>query len=107
MHGSDEPGEDHVAGRGVLDEHEWRTVARALRLSARELQIVKRLFDDEPEAIIADDLGISAHTVHTHLERLYHKLDVGSRCAVVVRVFGAFRASCESSRPVRREETPH
>ena len=107
MHGSDDRSGDRAAGRGVLDEHEWSTVALALQLSARELQVVKRLFDDEPEAIIADDLGISPHTVHTHLERLYRKLDVGSRCAVVVKVFETFRASCGSNRPVRSEQAPH
>ena len=96
MHGTDESSGPHAVGRGVLDENEWRAVTHTLRLSARECQIVKRLFDDASEAVIAEDLGISPHTVHTHLERLYHKLGVGSRCAVVVRVFGAYRASCES-----------
>jgi len=75
-----------------MSDAEWRAVARALALSTRERQIVRRLFGDRSEADIADDLGISPHTVHTHLERLYQKLAVGSRCAVIVRVFAAFRA---------------
>lgn len=102
MQATDEGGENRPVGRDVLDEREWRAVTRALRLSVRERQIVKRLFDDASEAVIADDLGISPHTVHTHLERLYHKLGVGSRCAAVVRVFQAYRASCESPRSGER-----
>ena len=38
------------------------------------------------ELAIASDLGISQHTVHTYLERVYRKLAVGSRVALVVRV---------------------
>jgi Bacterial regulatory proteins, luxR family len=34
-----------------------------------------------------EGLGISSHTVHTHLERLYHKLAVGSRAALISRIF--------------------
>lgn len=86
-----------VGGRW-LDGREWREVANQLGLSARERQIVKRIFGDASEAAIAKDLGISPHTVHTHLERLYHKLGVGSRCAVVVRIFAAYRALRDSGR---------
>ena len=32
------------------------------------------------------NLGISPHTVHTHLERLYRKLGVGSRVALTTKI---------------------
>jgi DNA-binding CsgD family transcriptional regulator len=104
MHGSEDSIVMRTSGRNVLDDDEWVAVARKLRLSTRERQIVKRLFDDDSEAVIADDLGISPHTVHTHLERLYHKLGVGSRCAVVVRVFAAYRAGCASRGSARSSD---
>ena len=72
-------------GAAVLNTAEWRAVARSLGLSTRERQIAQRIFDDRKECVIADELGISPHTVHTHLERLYHKVGVGSRCELVVR----------------------
>jgi DNA-binding CsgD family transcriptional regulator len=56
-------------------------------LSERERQIAEAVFDDQKESVIAVHLGISSHTVHTHLERLYRKLGVTSRVTLVSRVF--------------------
>jgi len=74
------------AGCSVFSDDAWRHLARVLRLSGRELEILQAVFDDQKESTIAADLGISTHTVHTHLERLYRKLRVSSRVALVVRV---------------------
>lgn len=74
-------------GQAVLSEEHWRAVAASLRLSPREVQIVQAVFDDLKESAIAGRLGISAHTVHTHLERLYRKVGVNSRATMIVRVF--------------------
>jgi DNA-binding CsgD family transcriptional regulator len=69
-----------------FSERAWRRIARSLNLSARELQIIHGIFSDRKEVAIAEDLGISHHTVHTYLERLYRKLGVSSRVQLVVRV---------------------
>ena len=61
--------------------------ASRLRLSPRELQITRCVFDDLTDMAIAAELGIGVNTVHSHFERLYHKLAVHSRAALVVRVF--------------------
>jgi DNA-binding CsgD family transcriptional regulator len=41
----------------------------------------------ETEVIIAERLGISSHTVHCHMTRLYRKLHVNSRPNLLLRVF--------------------
>lgn len=74
-------------GHSVLSVVWWDRLAASLQLSERELHVLKGVFDDRTEAAIALELSISAHTVHTHLERLYRKLGISSRCALVVRVF--------------------
>jgi len=51
------------------------------------LQITRSVFDDLTDMAIAAELGIGVNTVHSHLERLYHKLAIRSRTALVVRVF--------------------
>ena len=79
---------DTGLGRAVLSDQQWRSLARSLHLSGREIEVLRCVFDDQTEAGMALELGISCHTVHTHLERLYRKLGVRSRCAAVVRVFG-------------------
>lgn len=70
-----------------LPDHVWSSIAVSLELSEREAEIVGLLMLDKSERAIADELRISAHTVHTHLERLYRKLNARSRCQVVVRIF--------------------
>jgi DNA-binding NarL/FixJ family response regulator len=75
------------SGRLVFPGGVWRVLAGSLELSRRESEIVQAVFDDEKESAIAVNLGISSHTVHTHLERLYRKLGVTSRAALVYRVF--------------------
>ena len=66
---------------------EWEMIARGLELSPRELQIVQHVCADEKDLAIAAQLSISAHTVHTHLKRIYWKVGVNSRVGLVVRVF--------------------
>jgi len=75
-----------LAGSALLSEADWTETARALRLSGRELQIVRGVFDNRKETAIATDLGIAPRTVDTHLERLYRKLSVTTRVALVLRV---------------------
>lgn len=76
----------------LLSDQAWREIARSLRLSVREVQIVRSLFDDATEEAAAASLGISSHTVHTHLERLRHKLGVATRTQIVLRIVTEFLA---------------
>ena len=71
----------------------WRSIARSLDLSIRELQIIQGLFEGRDEAAIARRLDISAHTVHTHLARLYRKLEVRNRTGLFLRVFSIYIAT--------------
>jgi len=78
---------DGNPGRHIFSDRQWLSLARSLGLSSRELEIIQCVFDDQIEQAMALELGISVHTIHTYLERLYRKLGVGSRCAAVIRVF--------------------
>ena len=77
----------HPAGSTVLSDLAWNEVARSLRLSPRELQILRGMFDNATESTIAAGLGLSPHTVHSHLNRLFRKLSVSTRSELVVRVW--------------------
>ena len=74
----------------MLSEQAWAEIARSLALSPRELQIVRGIFDDYTEFTIAANLGISPHTVHSHVERLYHKLAADDRVELVLVVTREF-----------------
>lgn len=80
-------------GRSILPYAAWEIIAKSLRISNRELQIVQGIFDDRKEYAIAHELKISTHTVHTHLERLYRKLGVSSRLGLVLCIVSEYLSS--------------
>jgi DNA-binding NarL/FixJ family response regulator len=80
-------------GRSILPYDAWGAIANSLRISDRELQIIQGIFDDRKEFAIADELTISVHTVHTHLERLYRKLGVSSRVELVLCILSEYLTS--------------
>ena len=68
----------------------WEVIANSLRIFDRELQIIQGIFDDQKEFAIADELTMSIHTVHTHLERLYRTLGVSSRVGLVLCILSEY-----------------
>jgi len=73
-----------------LSPEEWMALIRVLRLSPREATIADLAVGDNSDDMIAQQLGISRHTVHTHLDRIYTKLGVHSRCQLAVRIFRTY-----------------
>lgn len=55
-------------------------------LSPREIEIARMVAEGYPNKIIADVLDISSWTVGTHLRRIFAKLNVGSRAAMVAKL---------------------
>jgi DNA-binding CsgD family transcriptional regulator len=60
-----------------------RSAAPPEALSAREAQILALLAEGLVNKQIAARLGISRHTVKTHLAALFHKLGVSTRAEAV------------------------
>ena len=74
-----------------LSACQWRVLGDSLGLSHRQLQIALAIIDDLKKLAIAHRLEISPSTVHTHIEKLYRKLGVSSRVALVVRIVDEIR----------------
>jgi DNA-binding CsgD family transcriptional regulator len=55
-------------------------------LSPREQEIVRMVAQGHPNKVIAGVLNISSWTVCTHMRRIFAKLGVGSRAAMVARI---------------------
>ena len=89
-----------------LPDDVWAAIAMSLGLSKREAEIAALIMRDETERAMAGELGMSAHTVHTHLERLYRKLNARSRSQVVVRIFQRY-VQLESGRSRGERVLPH
>ncbi len=68
-------------------------------LSPREQEIVRMVAKGHPNKTIAGVLNISSWTVCTHLRRIFAKLGVGSRAAMVARMLeeGRIREHVSSS----------
>ena len=97
-------------GQAVFVPGEWRSLATCLGLSPRECGIVRAVFDGNSEKDTAARLGLSPHTVHTYLWRIYRKLHVQSREELLVRVFAEFRALPKrpgNGGPRKRPESRH
>lgn len=69
-----------------------------VQLSPREHEIVRMVAQGYPNKIIAGVLNISSWTVCTHLRRIFAKLGVGSRAAMVARVPDLCRGSEQTYR---------
>ena len=80
-------------------------------LSPREQEIVRMVSQGHPNKMIADVLNISCWTVSTHVRRIFSKLGVTSRAAMVARLHelpGGDESSSEEpvqSRPVMVRST--
>jgi DNA-binding CsgD family transcriptional regulator len=61
-------------------------VPETVHLSSRELEIARMIARGHTNRTIAAVLDISPWTVSTHLRRVYAKLNVGSRAAMVARL---------------------
>lgn len=57
-----------------------------VQLSPREQEIGRMVAKGHPNKVIADVLNISSWTVCTHLRRMFAKLGVGSRAAMVAQL---------------------
>jgi DNA-binding NarL/FixJ family response regulator len=56
---------------------------KATPLSKREREILQKVADGSNTRQVATDLGISPHTVKTHLERIFEKLGANDRAQAV------------------------
>jgi len=61
-------------------------VPSRVQLSPREQEIVRMVARGHPNKVIADVLNISSWTVSTHLRRIFAKLGVCSRAAMVAQI---------------------
>jgi DNA-binding CsgD family transcriptional regulator len=56
-----------------------------VRLTAREADVLRMLARGRTYVQAAEELGMSAHTVGTHVRNAYRKLDVHSAAAAVLQ----------------------
>jgi DNA-binding CsgD family transcriptional regulator len=106
---SDEPPPDGAAEEVVLDllvdgsryllVRLPKPFPESAHLSPREQEIVRLVAQGHSNKIIGDVLNISSWTVCTHLRRIFAKIGVGSRAAMVARLgIGVGRRAAQNGR---------
>ena len=58
---------------------------QTVRLTEREADVLRLIARGSTYAQVAGQLGMSAHTVGTHIKNAYRKLDVHTAAAAVMR----------------------
>ena len=74
-----------VAAGGLAFAIRPSAAASRVRLSERELDVVRLVVDGRSNDEIAGRLGIGAKTVESHLRRLFERLDIASRTELATR----------------------
>jgi DNA-binding NarL/FixJ family response regulator len=69
--------------RAFIEEIQYVEQPRDTPLSRRESQILQKVAYGATTKEVAHDLGISPHTVKTHLERIFEKLGANDRAQAV------------------------
>jgi len=77
------PGLTEKLFRGMAKKPQGEDSAKLSLLTAREMEVFKLLGEAKSNAIIADTLFISEHTVKVHVGRILEKLGLGSRAEAV------------------------
>ena len=73
---------------------EWTGLIKSLNMSPRQAEISVYLLEGFGDKKIADELGISIHTVRTYLNRMFSKFDVQDRNELILTFFRHFRSEC-------------
>ncbi|WP_244520908.1 response regulator transcription factor [Aliiruegeria lutimaris] len=72
-------------------------------LSPREAEILRWIARGKSNSVIAEILGISRHTVDTHIRRIYRKLGAGDRTTAALRGMESGLLGEASSEPERED----
>lgn len=78
----------HGATTDATVSSHWEKVREELRLSRRELDVLRRLCVGDSEKQVAAHLRLSPATVHTHLQRMHSKLGVHTRSELLLLALG-------------------
>lgn len=65
------------------EKNSAKSIARHLKVTDRQLDVLYLLAQGHPNKIIADWLGVTEHTIKTHIQALFDVLNVHNRTACI------------------------
>lgn len=72
----------------LVSAADWQDICQLFGFSSREGDVAQKLIEGGTEQDIARHLGLSLHTVHSHIKHLYRKANVVNRARFTFVVFG-------------------
>ena len=73
-------------GRRLIQKDEWSAIWNSLRLTKREGEVVKLLFNGGTNEAVARELDIRPRTVRQYVEQIYQKLSVQDRVSLALLI---------------------
>lgn len=77
---------NEVPGKSLISEDEWKKIAAMAKLTERECQACRFVFEGNTRKEVAANMGISTRTVRHYLESIHSKLCVNGRVGIVLRL---------------------
>lgn len=75
-----------TVARYVIEEfQEVKRARNSSALTSREKDVLQGIASGLSEKKLAEQLGVSPHTIHTHIKKIYRKLQVSSRAEAVLK----------------------
>ena len=96
VHSGGSPMSGHIARKVVQSFQQQAPQDETQSLSPREAQVIELLAKGYLYKEVADNMGVTYATIHTHIRHIYEKLHVRSRTEAVVKHLGQSRVSSES-----------
>jgi DNA-binding NarL/FixJ family response regulator len=101
VHGGGSPMSSHIARKIVQSFQQQSPRDEPQSLSPREAQVIELLAKGYLYKEVADSMGVTYATVHTHIRHIYEKLQVRSRTeAVVKHLSRSYAVGKDADRPV-------
>jgi DNA-binding NarL/FixJ family response regulator len=99
VHEGGSPMSSHIARKIVQSFQQQPQRGEPQSLSPREAQVIELLAKGYLYKEVADSIGVSYATVHTHIRHIYEKLQVRSRTEAVVKHLSQTHRGSESTEP--------
>lgn len=81
----------------IFNVQQWERLGVLLRLTPKQQQVLKLLFEGKSDKQIALAMEISHSTVRNHLDLLYARFDLQDRTSLVLHVIQASQLDLESA----------
>jgi DNA-binding CsgD family transcriptional regulator len=78
-------------GHNLFCSEAWVGIAEMLRLSSRQVEVVRCVLAGQSDDEIASALSLERATIRTHMERLHERLHARNRIQLATRILLAYR----------------